>query len=386
MTDTESTQPAPRRVVVAEDESLIRLDIVEILRDNGFEVVGEAGDGETAVALATELRPDLVIMDVKMPQLDGISAAERLSKGHIAPVVLLTAFSQKELVERASEAGALAYVVKPFTPNDLLPAIEIALARYAQIIALEAEVGDLVERFETRKLVDRAKGLLNEKMGLTEPEAFRWIQKASMDRRLTMKDVSQAIIEQLARQEVAPTRSPHSGCRGDTCRRGIRCLVPPQAAGRSLMRFVMRIVEHPTALIVGDGDLVRREGAAEVDRRADAGDPAARRRARVGRVDLDADGEPAGARPEVRGHGAERLAEHHVGAAVQQHRRLGVALDRHSRDRSLDRELEELDAHLLGQGAGSAGVEARVDRTSLGSGSCSPSMAAPVGRMSVGRL
>ncbi|MDF2561056.1 MAG: transcriptional regulator [Microbacterium sp.] len=157
------TSSAPRRVVVAEDESLIRLDIVEILRDNGFDVVGEAGDGETAVALATELRPDLVIMDVKMPQLDGISAAEKLHKGNIAPVVLLTAFSQKELVERASEAGALAYVVKPFTPNDLLPAIEIALARHEQIITLEAEVADMVERFETRKLVDRAKGLLNEK-------------------------------------------------------------------------------------------------------------------------------------------------------------------------------------------------------------------------------
>ncbi|TPW76300.1 ANTAR domain-containing response regulator [Schumannella soli] len=187
----------PRRVVVAEDESLIRLDIVEILRDNGFEVVGEAGDGETAVALATELKPDLVVMDVKMPQLDGISAAEKLSKNHIAPVVLLTAFSQKELVERASEAGALAYVVKPFTPNDLLPAIEIALSRYQQIVTLESEVADLVERFETRKLVDRAKGLLNEKMGLSEPEAFRWIQKASMDRRLTMHDVAQAIIDQL---------------------------------------------------------------------------------------------------------------------------------------------------------------------------------------------
>ena len=198
VSEQENPPAAPRRVVVAEDESLIRLDIVETLRDNGFEVVGEAGDGETAVALATELRPDLVIMDVKMPQLDGISAAERLTKNHIAPVVLLTAFSQKELVERASEAGALAYVVKPFTPNDLLPAIEIALSRYAQIITLEAEVADLVERFETRKLVDRAKGLLNEKMGLTEPEAFRWIQKASMDRRLTMHDVAQAIIEQLS--------------------------------------------------------------------------------------------------------------------------------------------------------------------------------------------
>jgi AmiR/NasT family two-component response regulator len=187
-----------RRVVVAEDESLIRLDIVEMLRDNGFDVVGEAGDGEKAVELATELRPDLVIMDVKMPKLDGISAAEQLSKNHVAPVVLLTAFSQKELVERASEAGAMAYVVKPFTPNDLLPAIEIALSRYQQIITLEAEVSDMVERFETRKVVDRAKGLLNEKMGLSEPEAFRWIQKASMDRRLSMHDVAQAIIEQLA--------------------------------------------------------------------------------------------------------------------------------------------------------------------------------------------
>ena len=200
MTETEQTAPstAARRVVVAEDESLIRMDIVEILTDAGFEVVGEAGDGETAVALATDLRPDLVIMDVKMPKLDGISAAERLSKNHIAPVVLLTAFSQKELVERASEAGALAYVVKPFTPNDLLPAIEIALSRYQQIITLEAEVADMVERFETRKLVDRAKGLLNEKMGLSEPDAFRWIQKASMDRRLTMHEVAQTIVDQLA--------------------------------------------------------------------------------------------------------------------------------------------------------------------------------------------
>jgi len=195
---TEDTEVAPRRVVVAEDESLIRMDVVEILTDAGFEVVGEAGDGEAAVQLAAELKPDLVVMDVKMPKLDGISAAERLSKNHVAPVVLLTAFSQKELVERASEAGALAYVVKPFTPNDLLPAIEIALARYQQIIALESEVADLAERFETRKLVDRAKGLLNEKMGLSEPDAFRWIQKASMDRRLTMHEVAQTIIEQLA--------------------------------------------------------------------------------------------------------------------------------------------------------------------------------------------
>lgn len=197
MTDEETSPSPKRRVVVAEDESLIRMDIVEILRDNGFDVVGEAGDGLTAVSLVEELRPDLVVMDVKMPELDGISAAERINQNHLAPVVLLTAFSQKELVERASEAGALAYVVKPFTPADLLPAIEIALSRFQQIVALENEVADLAERFETRKLVDRAKGILNEKMGLSEPEAFRWIQKASMDRRLTMQDVAKTIIDQL---------------------------------------------------------------------------------------------------------------------------------------------------------------------------------------------
>lgn len=197
MNEEDTSKTSRRRVVVAEDEALIRMDIVETLRDNGFDVVGEAGDGERAVELATELRPDLVVMDVKMPKLDGISAAEKLHRDNIAPVVLLTAFSQKELVDRATEAGAMAYVVKPFSPNDLLPAIEIALSRYAQIQALESEVADMAERFETRKTVDIAKGILNEKMGLTEPEAFRWIQKASMDRRLTMKDVALTIIDQL---------------------------------------------------------------------------------------------------------------------------------------------------------------------------------------------
>jgi response regulator NasT len=191
-------EPRKTRVVVAEDESLIRIDIVEILRDNGFEVVGEASDGEKAVALATELRPDLVVMDVKMPLLDGISAAEILAKNRIAPVVLLTAFSQRELVERAAEAGALAYVVKPFTPNDLIPAIDIALTRFQQISTLEDEISDLEERLATRKVLDRAKGILNDTMGLTEPEAFRWIQKASMDRRLTMREVAQTVIDQLA--------------------------------------------------------------------------------------------------------------------------------------------------------------------------------------------
>ena len=195
---------APKRVIVAEDESLIRIDIVETLRDHGFEVIAEAADGEKAVALAEELRPDLVVMDVKMPLMDGISAAEILTKKKIAPVVLLTAFSQRELVERASEAGTLAYVVKPFTPSDLIPAIDIALGRYAQIQALEDEVADMSERLETRKILDRAKGILNNTMGLTEPEAFRWIQKASMDRRLTMKEVAQTVIDQLAEKSDNP--------------------------------------------------------------------------------------------------------------------------------------------------------------------------------------
>ncbi|MGC0250591.1 ANTAR domain-containing response regulator [Pseudactinotalea sp. Z1748] len=186
-----------RRVVVAEDEALIRLDVVETLQDAGYEVVGEAGDGETAVTMTTELEPDVVVMDVKMPQLDGISAAERITKARIAPVVLLTAFSQTELVERARDAGAMAYVVKPFTPEDLLPALEIALSRHKEITALESEIADLTDRFETRKRVDRAKGLLMTKMGLTEPEAFRWIQKTSMDRRLTMREVADAVIEQV---------------------------------------------------------------------------------------------------------------------------------------------------------------------------------------------
>ena len=189
------------RVIVAEDESLIRMDIVEILRENDYDVIAEAGDGEEAVALAKEHKPDLMIMDIKMPKMDGISAAEHIAKLHI-PVVLLTAFSQTELVERASQAGAMAFIVKPFTPNDLLPAIRIALSRHEQIAALEAEISDLNERFETRKLVERAKGLLLER-GLNEPEAFRWIQKVSMDRRLTMKQVAQSVIEQFGNQAPA---------------------------------------------------------------------------------------------------------------------------------------------------------------------------------------
>jgi response regulator NasT len=187
-----------RRVVVAEDEAIIRMDIVETLIENGFDVVGEAGDGLEAVAQATSLKPDLVVMDIKMPNLDGISAAKQLSELKI-PVVLLTAFSQRELFEQAAEAGAMAYVLKPFNANDLLPAIEIALSRHSELLALESEISDLGERLETRKLVDRAKGLLlAKKLVPDEPEAFRWIQKASMDRRLTMSDVSKTIIEQLS--------------------------------------------------------------------------------------------------------------------------------------------------------------------------------------------
>lgn len=199
--DTVSEPAGPARILVVEDESIIRIDIVESLRGFGYDVVGEAADGEAAVAMATELRPDLVVMDVKMPKMDGISAAEKLHQARIAPVLLLTAFSQKELVERASEAGVVAYIVKPFTPADLLPAVEIALSRGAELKALEAEVADMSERFDTRKIVDIAKGILNEKMGLTEPEAFRWIQKASMDRRLTMKDVAMTIIDQLGAKQ-----------------------------------------------------------------------------------------------------------------------------------------------------------------------------------------
>ena len=185
------------RVLVVEDETLIRLDIVETLEDAGYEVVGEAGDGESAIELAGELEPDLIVMDVKMPGMDGITAADRILEEHRVAIVMLTAYSQRDLVERARDAGAMAYVVKPFTPADLIPAVEIAVSRNQEIEALENEVSTMAEQFETRKRVDRAKGLLESQMGLTEPEAFRWIQKTSMDRRLTMREVADAVIEQV---------------------------------------------------------------------------------------------------------------------------------------------------------------------------------------------
>jgi two-component system, response regulator PdtaR len=189
-------QNSKRRIVVAEDESLIRMDIVETLKDQGFDVVGEAGDGLKAIELAKELKPDLMVMDIKMPDMDGLSAAEQIAKLRI-PVVFLTAFNQQELVSRASEVGAMAFLVKPFSPVDLLPAIEVALSRFQQLTQLESEVSDLTERLETRKLVERAKGVLGVQMGLSEPDAFRWIQKAAMDRRIGMVDVARTILDQL---------------------------------------------------------------------------------------------------------------------------------------------------------------------------------------------
>jgi AmiR/NasT family two-component response regulator len=182
-------------VVIAEDEALIRLDLKEMLLEEGYDVVGEAGDGETAVALAEDLRPDLVFLDVKMPRLDGIAAAERIAGQRIAPVVMLTAFSQRELVERARDAGAMAYLVKPFTQSDLVPAIEMAVSRFAELQALEGQVAGLEDRLAARKMLDRAKGVLQAELGLSEPEAFRWIQKTAMDLRLSMGDVARGVVD-----------------------------------------------------------------------------------------------------------------------------------------------------------------------------------------------
>ena len=186
---------SPRRVVIAEDEALIRLDLAEMLAEEGYEVVGQAADGEQALALVRELLPDVVVLDVKMPRLDGISAAEVISEERLAAVLMLTAFSQRELVERALSAGAMAYLVKPFTQADLVPAIEMAATRFAQVRALEAEVDGLAGRLRARTLVDRAKSVLQETLGITEPEAFRWIQKTAMDLRLSMSAVAQSVVD-----------------------------------------------------------------------------------------------------------------------------------------------------------------------------------------------
>jgi two-component system, response regulator PdtaR len=190
-----ATPPAaPMRVLIAEDEALIRLDLREMLEEEGFDVVGEAADGEQAVALARQLNPDLVICDVKMPKMDGIAAAAQITEARIAPVVMLTAFSQRDLIERARDAGAMAYLVKPFQKRDLLPAIEMATSRFAEIRALESEVTGLRERLEARKLIERAKGALMTKHALSEPEAFRWIQRAAMDNRTSMRAVAELVL------------------------------------------------------------------------------------------------------------------------------------------------------------------------------------------------
>jgi response regulator NasT len=188
----DATPNSQVRILVAEDEALIRMDLVEMLEEAGYQVIAQATNGEEAIALATEHQPDLAILDVKMPVLDGISAAEKIIS--IAPVLMLTAFSQRELVDRARDAGVMAYVVKPFTIGDLVPAIEIAISRHTQMRSLAEEVADLHERLETRKIIDRAKGILMKALNLSEPEAFSWIQRAAMDRRLTMKEVAQAVI------------------------------------------------------------------------------------------------------------------------------------------------------------------------------------------------
>ena len=200
-------------VVIAEDEALIRLDLKEMLEEEGYLVAGEVGDGASAVDLAQRLRPDLVIMDVKMPGLDGISAAEQISAERLAPVVILTAFSQRDLVKRASDAGAMAYLIKPFTRADLVPAIEIAVSRFQEITALDSEVTGLRDRLEVRKLLDRAKGLLQADRGITEAEAFRWIQKSSMDRRMTMRAVAEEVLQaaQEASGGAAPAPAPADG-------------------------------------------------------------------------------------------------------------------------------------------------------------------------------
>ncbi|MHC3002281.1 ANTAR domain-containing response regulator [Gordonia metallireducens] len=196
-TTTAGENTKTHRVLVAEDDSLIRMDLIEMLREEGYDVVGEAPNGQVAVELTESLNPDLVIMDIKMPVRDGIDAATEIAEKRLAPVVMLTAFSQRDFIEKARDAGAMAYLVKPFTKADLVPAIEVAVSRYHELKLLEREVATMNERLETRKLVERAKGLLMQKQGLSEPEAFKWVQRAAMDRRTTMKAVAQVVVETL---------------------------------------------------------------------------------------------------------------------------------------------------------------------------------------------
>ncbi|GAA5192023.1 ANTAR domain-containing response regulator [Rugosimonospora acidiphila] len=207
MTGTQDGGPR-RRVLIAEDEALIRLDLAEMLAEESYDVVGEAGDGETAVRLAEELKPDLVILDIKMPIMDGLAAAEKIAGAKIAPVIILTAFSQRELVDRARAAGAMAYLVKPFQKSDLVPAIEIALSRFAEMAVLESEIASLNERLETRKSVERAKGALMAQYGMNEPQAFKWIQRTAMDHRMTMREVADRIIAESPGNDNVAGQSP----------------------------------------------------------------------------------------------------------------------------------------------------------------------------------
>jgi two-component system, response regulator PdtaR len=197
VTETPETTARPTRVLIAEDEALIRLDLKEMLQEEGFEVVAEVADGASAVRLTRELTPDLVILDVKMPVMDGIQAAEEIAKDRLSAILILTAFSQRDLVEKARRAGAMAYLVKPFQKHDLLPAVEIAAGRFRELSGLEREVDDLQGRLEARKVVERAKGLLQEKQGLSEADAFRFVQRQAMERRQTMKQVAERVIDQL---------------------------------------------------------------------------------------------------------------------------------------------------------------------------------------------
>ena len=201
---------APTRVLIAEDEALIRLDLKEMLEEEGYVVVAEVGDGQAAVEQAQQLHPDLVVLDVQMPVLDGIAAAEQIASARIAPVIVLTAFSQRELVERARDAGAMAYLVKPFSKNDLVPAIEVAVGRFQEMHALDAEVSDLKERLEARKVIEQAKGRLMAERGMTEAEAFRWIQRTAMNERTSMKVLAQAVLA----TEPAPDTTPAGGTPG----------------------------------------------------------------------------------------------------------------------------------------------------------------------------
>jgi two-component system, response regulator PdtaR len=184
----------PTRIIIAEDDTLIRMDLKEELQKQGYLVVGDVGDGESAINLTRELRPDLVVMDIRMPQMDGIAAAEVLTRETLAPVVLLTAFSDQELIDRAKDAGVVHYLTKPWRQSDIKPAIEVALSRFQEYRTLESKVKDLEERLATRKVVEQAKGLLMQKQGLTEQEAFRRIQKLSMNNRKSMREVAEAIL------------------------------------------------------------------------------------------------------------------------------------------------------------------------------------------------